>query len=94
MKKSNLQPEEIDKIREYISQNNFVVNVKVTPGSRSEEICVENGLLRMKVREIPENGKANATVISLLASVLGAPRDKIIIVRGTCSGNKVVKVEV
>ena len=41
--------------------------VRVTPGARSETLEVADGKLLAKVRVKPEDGKANAAVMALIA---------------------------
>jgi uncharacterized protein (TIGR00251 family) len=54
-----------------------VLKVKVSAGARRNAIGgVHAGRLRVSVTTAPEKGKANRTVIALLAAALGiAPRD-------------------
>jgi uncharacterized protein (TIGR00251 family) len=92
MKKFKLPSDVVEKIKKYIIQNDFVVNVKVIPKSNNDDIYFENGLLKIKIKEVPENGKANAAIIGLLANVLDIPQNDIIILKGGHSGNKVVNV--
>ena len=48
------------------------LKVKVLPNSSRDEVCgYLGGALKIKVRAIPESGKANKAVIALLASTLG-----------------------
>ena len=49
--------------------------------------------MRLRVTSPPENGKANAAVIALLADTLGVSKSKIRITRGHTSRDKVIEVE-
>lgn len=92
MKGVKLTLDEVEKIKEYVARNNFIISVKVIPKSRAEDVFLENDLLKIKVKEIPEDGRANMAVRSVLAGVLGISMDDIMIVRGGHSGNKVIKI--
>ena len=49
-------------------------------------------ILRLRVTAPPEDGKANAAVVRLLAQTLGIPRSRLEVIRGHSSRNKVIKV--
>ena len=49
--------------------------------------------LRLQVTAPPENGKANAAVIALLAAALDINRSRLTIIKGTRSRAKIVGVE-
>ena len=48
--------------------------------------------LKVSVTEIPEDGRANAAVIKLLAKEWGVPKSAIRLVRGDVDRNKVLEV--
>lgn len=66
--------------------------VRVTPGTRIEALTIEAGRLSAKVRAKPEDGKANAAVIALLARALGAPPSAIDLLRGATSREKLLRI--
>ena len=61
-----------------------MVTVKVTPRARRESIegHVGDPLLRVRVTAPPEDGKANAAVLALLAEALGVPKSALAIASG------------
>ncbi|MDR1907097.1 MAG: DUF167 domain-containing protein [Puniceicoccales bacterium] len=68
-------------------------NLKVIPNaSRSEMIAEENGDLKVKVQVPPEDGKANKAVIQLLAKHFKVAKNRIKIVAGEKSHQKIVEV--
>jgi len=70
------------------------IHLKVQPrGSRNRVEEFREGVLRVRVVAPPEDGKANAAVIALLSERLGVSRQKLRIVRGAASRDKVVEVE-
>lgn len=50
-------------------------------------------VLRVKVRAVPEDGKANAALIKLLSKTLHIPQSQITIVLGMTSRIKQVEIE-
>ena len=50
-------------------------------------------VLRVKVTAVPENGKANASLIKLLAKALHLPQSKITLIRGSTSRIKQLDIE-
>ena len=70
------------------------IAIKVQP--RSPRAGVElsgEGEYRVRVHSAPEDGKANAEMIELLAAHLGVPRSRIRIVRGASSRHKIVEID-
>jgi len=66
--------------------------VRVTPGARVEALSVEEGRLMAKVRAKPQDGKANAAVIALVATALGIGASRVELLRGATSREKLLKV--
>ncbi len=66
--------------------------LKVTPRARTEGIEGLNaaGELVVKVRTAPEDGKANAAVISLISEAFSIPKSKLVITRGTTGRHKII----
>ena len=68
--------------------------VRVTPGAKQEGAALEEGRLVLKVRAKPEDGKANAAVIALVAAALGEAPSRIALLRGATSREKLLKIPV
>jgi uncharacterized protein (TIGR00251 family) len=68
------------------------IQVKVKPSSRTEELGREGDSFMVKVKEPPQEGKANRAVIKLLAQHFGVPQSQIKILSGFRSRNKVIEV--
>ena len=64
--------------------------LKVTPRARVERIEGLNatGELVVKVRAVPEDGKANTAVIQLISDVFGIPKSRLEITRGSTGRHK------
>lgn len=68
------------------------IAVRVTPGAREESLVIEDGRLLAKVCARPEDGEANAAVLALLAAALGAPRSRLVLLRGATSREKLFRL--
>lgn len=66
--------------------------VRVTPGARSEGVDIVDGRVLVKVRSKPEDGKASAAVIALLAQALGVAPSKVEMLRGATSREKLFRI--
>ena len=76
------------------TQKGAAIKVRVQPGSsRNEVMGYQLDVLRLRVNAPPQNGKANAAVVSLLAETLGVPKGQVRIIRGLASRNKLVVVD-
>ncbi|MGE0201304.1 MAG: DUF167 domain-containing protein [Candidatus Melainabacteria bacterium] len=72
------------------------ISLRVTPkASRDEIVCpdADETRLRVKVTAVPEDGKANAAVIALLAKRLGMPKRAITITQGETARDKRLLIE-
>jgi len=71
----------------------ITLRVRVQPKASGNEILgFREGALRLRVTAPPEDGKANAAVVHLLAKTLGVSRNQLEIVRGHSSRNKLIRV--
>jgi uncharacterized protein (TIGR00251 family) len=69
------------------------LGIKVVPGSSREDIAGWLGdELKVRVRQAPEAGKANAAVRRLLAKTLQLPVDQIQVVSGAASPHKTIMI--
>lgn len=72
--------------------------VRVTPNSGRDAIeGVEfrddgTAVLRLRVRAVPDKGKANAAVVALLAKALGVPKSAVGVVSGETARLKTLAV--
>ena len=49
-------------------------------------------MIKVKIREIPENGKANKAIIDLFSKTFKIPKKNIEIIKGEKSSNKILKI--
>jgi uncharacterized protein (TIGR00251 family) len=70
------------------------VSVKVVPrASRDVVVGWRGGVLRLRVSAPPQDGRANAAVIALLAAALGVRKGAVAISSGHASAHKRVAIE-
>ena len=55
-------------------------------------MTIEHGRLQVKVRTKPEDGKANAAVLALLAEALGIATSRLRLLRGATGRDKLVQI--
>ncbi len=68
----------------------MTVELSVQPRARREALELRQGNLRAAVTAAPEEGKANAAVIALLAAAWRLPKSSFAIIRGAAARHKVV----
>lgn len=73
------------------------IQVRVTPrakANRIEAAADADGMvsLRVYVTAVPEDGRANAAVIDLLAKALHLAKSRITVLRGETARNKVIRI--
>lgn len=66
--------------------------MRVTPGARTENIEIVEGRVVVKVRAKPEDGKATAAVLELLAQALEVAPSKVEMLRGATSREKLFRI--
>jgi len=70
----------------------MIINIKVKPSSKENAVeKIPEGLV-VKVKEKPENNKANIAVINILSKYFGISSSQIKIKRGLASRNKVIEI--
>ena len=71
----------------------LLLPIRVQAGARRNHVGgVHDGRLRISVTQAPEKGKANKSVLKLLASALGVRRSVISLQSGETSPRKVIRV--
>ena len=74
------------------------IAVRLTPRSGRDELAglasLSDGrtVLAARVRAVPEDGRANAALVRLVAEALGVPRSRVALVEGATSRIKLVFV--
>ena len=77
------------------SRKSVKISVRLQPKASREELRVwdEGGVFRVRVKEAPVDGAANAALVRLVAKHLGISRGAISIIHGATGRNKILKVE-
>ena len=77
------------------SRKSVKISVRLQPKASREELRVwdEGGVLRVRVKEAPVDGAANAALVRLVAKYLGISRRAISIIHGATGRSKILKVE-
>jgi hypothetical protein len=71
-----------------------LIRVRVSPGARRDEIVGWQGeTLRVRVQAVPEKGRANEAVATLIAAALAVPARTVTVEHGHTSREKVLLVE-
>ena len=65
------------------------IELRATPKAARDSILFREGVLRVSVKAVPENGKANDAIRALLAGAMGVAPGKLVLKRGQTSRDKV-----
>lgn len=68
------------------------IAVRVTPKARRNAVVAEDGTIRVYVTTVPEDGKATAAVVDLLARALGVARSRLDLIRGATARDKLFRL--
>ena len=76
------------------SQGSITLQIKVLPRSAQSEIAevLPEGMVRVKLRAVPEKGKANAELREVLARFFDVAKKNLEILTGETAQRKLVKV--
>lgn len=77
----------------HLAQPGTQIAVRVTPRAARNAVLLEGDRVRVSVTTVPEDGKANAAVIKLLAKALGVAKSRLVLLRGASSRDKVFRVD-
>ena len=77
-----------------MSSSTALLSVRVTPGAGRDALLGWQGdVLRLSVAAPAQRGKANEAALRLLSAALGLPPQRLRIVRGHTSRQKVIAIE-
>jgi uncharacterized protein (TIGR00251 family) len=82
------------KLMTYHEDKNLIkLDIKAVPGaSKTEFAGIKDDRLRIRLAAAPEDGKANAEMLTLLAKALGCPRRDLKILGGEKSRLKIISL--
>ena len=75
------------------------ISVKVIPNAKQNEIVDDAfdllgaRILKVKVNQPPEDGRANKAVIEILADYFKVKKSAVVIVTGETSRNKIIEIK-
>ncbi len=68
--------------------------VQVTPGAKKRQVVgFEGGILRIKVKSPPKEGKANKELEEFLSELLDVPKSSVKVVKGHTSRKKLIEIK-
>ncbi len=77
----------------HLAQPGTEIAVRVTPRAARNAVTLDGETIRVTVTVVPEDGKANAAVIKLLAKALGVAKSRLVLVRGASSRDKLFRID-
>ena len=69
------------------------IAVRVTPRASRNAVLLDGETIRVLVTVVPEDGKANAAVVKLLAKALGVAKSRLVLVRGATARDKLFRID-
>ena len=72
------------------TEDGILVNFRIVPNSKKNEIIIDNEIIKVKVTAQPIDNKANKALVEYLSKLLKIPKTHIEIVKGETSKEKVV----
>lgn len=69
------------------------IAVRVTPRASRNAVLLDGETIRVLVTVVPEDGKANAAVVKLLAKALGVAKTRLALLRGATSRDKLFRLD-
>ncbi len=77
-----------------MATNQARISVRVYPGAAGNEVTgFANGVLLVRISAPPVRGKANRELVAFLSRLLDVSRDRVQIIRGNTSRNKIVAID-
>ncbi|MBP0482442.1 DUF167 domain-containing protein [Sagittula salina] len=70
-----------------------VLSCRITPKASRNAVERDGDGLRVYVTTVPEDGKATAAVIKLLAKALGVAKSRLVLIRGATARDKVFRLD-
>ncbi len=71
----------------------MIIKIKVYPKSKEEKVIERDGIWKVYVKSPAEKGKANRDVIEVLSNFFKVSKNKIKIIKGETSREKIVEIE-
>ena len=72
----------------------MVLHVKVKPNAKKDEINVdEEGVISVKIKAVPVDGKANAYLTKFLSKFFGVSNGKVALTKGLNNAYKTIAID-
>lgn len=75
------------------TKDGLIVNIKISPNSKKNEIINEGDFTKIKITAQPIDGKANKALIEFLSKNFKIPKTSIKILKGETSKEKTILFE-
>ncbi len=75
------------------TKDGLIVNIKISPNSKKDEIINEGDFTKIKITAQPIDGKANKALIEFLSKNFKIPKTSIKILKGETSKEKTILFE-
>ena len=75
------------------TKDGLIVNIKISPNSKKNEIINEGDFTKIKITAQPSEGKANKALIEFLSKNFKIPKTSIKILKGETSKEKTILFE-
>lgn len=72
---------------------NKIFEIKVIAKAKENKIYLENNIIKVKVTEVPEDGKANKAIVKLFSEKLKIPKSNIEIISGFTNSMKKIFIK-
>lgn len=69
------------------------IAVRVTPRASRNAVVAEDGVIRVYVTCVPEDGKATRAVVELLAKAMGVAKTRLVLLRGATARDKLFRLD-
>lgn len=82
-------------LKKFVKQHNpQYLRVKVLPKSPKNEVTdiLDDDTIKIRIKAVPEKGKANKELIKFLSKELDLPKDKVQIISGKTDPLKLIKI--
>ncbi len=77
-----------------VEETQAKIAVQIHPGAAKNEITgVQNDVIRIKIAAPPVKGKANKELIDYLSRLLDISKDRLNIIKGHTSKNKLISID-
>jgi uncharacterized protein (TIGR00251 family) len=73
-------------------QEDLILHLKVVPKSRIDQFGIDGEQLKLKIRAMPIDGKANQYLKKYLGKLFAVPQSRVIVEKGLAQSNKAVRI--